>query len=448
MRLAVVLERARIDGTVRVALRQVRGLRERGHDVLVMCAEGAMLDEAAAAASRLLVEPALAEGPCAARDDRARSRVAAALADRDAVLAVAGAAFPLVVAAQPTAPVYLEILSNDLFVGDEPETVEELHRAVVEGRVLGHALEDALAHARRYGYAVDRVIFADLPVALPTRRTPVTRDNFVRPGEVLVLTAARLDDDHVGYIRPLIEAVGALREQGYPLRLVIVGDGRHGATLRRDAPPFATYMGFRDDLDQIYLAADLYVGEGSSRLEAALAGVPVVSSCAQTEPESETRAAFIYGMNQGTLHAYRPTTVVPSTPFDQAMALLLDDRSLRECVAERGYERVRTVHDVERYLSFLEKYLAGVRPAATIVTTPESIQYVRGDDVSALRDVAERARFDPRLGVIAKPDVSWPMFARVPSDCWDALADASRRTVLFGSQPPLSPLLQNGQAQP
>ncbi len=448
MRVAIVLERARIDGTVRVALREARGLRDRGHDVLVLCAEGDLVEDVAAVASRLIVEPALALGPSAARDAGARARASVALADRDAVLAVAGAAFPLAVAARVSAPVYLEILSNDLFVGDDPDVVAELHRAVVEGRVLGHALEDVLAHARRYDFAVGSVVFADLPVAEPGRRAPLPREAFVAGDELLVVTATRLDDDHLGYVRPLVRGIGALRANGYPLRLLVVGDGQHGAELRAEAPPFVTHAGFRHDLDDIYPLADVYVGEGSSRLEAALAGVPVVSSCAQTEPRFAEFASCVYGLNQGTLHAYCPSSVVPPTAFAEAIALLLDDNALRARVATRGRERVRAVHDVGRYLSFLEAYLAGDRRGSNVATAPTSVESVRGDDPFALERAAEHARANRALGVVANPPLSWRAFANLPQDCWDALADASRRAVLFGQSEPLRCTPSSSTAKP
>lgn len=434
MRIALVLERARIDGTVRVALRQVRGLRARGHDVRVLCAPGDLLDELAGAASSLVVEPVLAHGLEAASDAGLRRRAAAALADCDAVVAVAGSAFPVALAAPAGVPLYLQILSNDLFIGDDPPVVAALHRALREGRVFGHALEDVLAHAHRYSFAPGDVSISDLPVDAPEVRTPLPRAAFVADDELLVLTAARLDDDHVGYLTPLVRAVGALRARGYPLRLLVVGDGRYGARLRAEAPAYTTYAGFRRDLDDIYPVADVFVGEGSTRLEAALAGVPVVSSCAQTEPDRSDFAACIYGLNQGTLHAYRTTSVVPPSTFEAAIALLLNDDALRSRVASRGRDRVRTVHDPSRYFAFLEAYLGGARPAARVAhANPTSTERFRGNCLAALRDVAERARANPALGVVADPAVTWSAFAMLPEACWDPLADASRLAVLFGA---------------
>jgi glycosyltransferase involved in cell wall biosynthesis len=431
MRIAFVLEEARIDGTVRFVSRQVNRLVRRGHEVAVVSAPGAL--EAELSAAEVTLVNALSPGS-GEMDDSDLTRLRNACAGADLVVAAAGRAFPAAVAARPKSRIILDVLSNDLFVGDAESTVAAVRDAARAGNIVAHALTDARAHAERYGFALENVRFVPLPVERPVYDAALDRSHFATPHELLVLTAARLDDDHVAYFRPLFEGIESLRRSGYPVRLLVVGGGTHAEALARAAPPDVTFLGFRQDLDALYPLADVYVGEGSTRLEAALAGVPVISSCAQEFPELAGRALFLFGMQHGTLHTYMPSTAVVQTPFAEALELLFEHPVLRSRIAARGRERVATEHRPDVYVSFLERLAAGedLPRGARIASPPVRVLQVRAER-SAILEAARTASRDVRLAIELDRPLSWAEYAALPEDVWDSLADATRYAALHAS---------------
>ena len=135
MKIAFVLERARLDGTVRFAVRSTRMLRQRGHHVVIWCAEGSMTAELERAGARVrhansLADASRAPEPCELNEFRED------VAMCDAVVAVAGAAFPFVLAADVKPPLFLDLLSNDLFVSDAALVVDAVHEAGTLGGQL------------------------------------------------------------------------------------------------------------------------------------------------------------------------------------------------------------------------------------------------------------------------------------------------------------------------
>lgn len=433
MRIAFVLEEARIDGTIRFFARQVRRLQVRGHDVVVVCAPGVLQGEFETAHLTLIDGLSPQSRPVNAADEE---RLGTACAGVDLVVAVAGRAFPAAIAGARGARVLLDLLSNDLFVGDGPEITAAMCEAARAGNVVAHTLIDARAHAERYGFSANDVRFVALPVERIDADLPLDRALFAQPDERIVLSAARLDDDHAGYFAPLFDAISILRERKYPVRLVVVGGGKYAERLAAIAPPAVAFLGFRSDLDSLYSLADVYVGEGSSRLEAALAGVPVISSCAQEFPSLCDRALFLFGMQHGTLHAYPPSTAIPQTPFADAIALLLDDASLAKRAAERGRRRVETEHARDVYVSFLERCAAGENlPRGTPgLIPPERVANVRSEPEAIIRAV--RSAYTGRnAGIALEEELTWRSYADLPEDIWDGLADATRRVALSAGQP-------------
>jgi sugar transferase (PEP-CTERM/EpsH1 system associated) len=103
--------------------------------------------------------------------------------------------------------------------------------------------------------------------------------------EFVVGTIGRLDPvkNHPG----LIHAVRQLQKNGYPVRLVIVGDGplhEDVAACVRSAQlvPDAIQLGYRSDVDRLYRLFDLFVlnsfaeGMSNTLLEAMACGLPIV----------------------------------------------------------------------------------------------------------------------------------------------------------------------------
>jgi sugar transferase (PEP-CTERM/EpsH1 system associated) len=102
--------------------------------------------------------------------------------------------------------------------------------------------------------------------------------------EFVVGTVGRLDPvkNHHGLIR----AVKRLHDTGYPVRLVIVGDGPLCDAIQRYAEilqtPKPLLLGFRDHVERLYRTFDLFVlnsiaeGMSNTLLEAMASGLPIV----------------------------------------------------------------------------------------------------------------------------------------------------------------------------
>jgi sugar transferase (PEP-CTERM/EpsH1 system associated) len=103
--------------------------------------------------------------------------------------------------------------------------------------------------------------------------------------EFVIGTIGRLDPikNHQG----LINAVHMLTQRGYPVRLVIVGDGPLRANLEsslRKLAPQTLLLGYRPDVERFYRVFDIFVlnsfaeGMSNTLLEAMASGMPTVST--------------------------------------------------------------------------------------------------------------------------------------------------------------------------
>jgi sugar transferase (PEP-CTERM/EpsH1 system associated) len=123
----------------------------------------------------------------------------------------------------------------------------------------------------------------------PGRDGELRRELGIGDDEFVAGTIGRLDPvkNHLG----LIAAVRRLQERGYPIRLVIAGDGplRHSieSTVRESlTAPNALVLGYRPDVDRLYKVFDMFVlnslaeGMSNTLLESMASGLPIVCTAA------------------------------------------------------------------------------------------------------------------------------------------------------------------------
>ncbi|WP_326563009.1 glycosyltransferase [Micromonospora sp. NBC_01796] len=133
----------------------------------------------------------------------------------------------------------------------------------------------------------------DLEGFHPDRHNPAVRAEYAPDGEVLLVHCSRLSPEK----RPdlAIDALAALRANGVPATLVVVGDGpRRTALGHRAAGLPVHFTGFLPDRDRVaglLASADVVVAPGPvetfglAGLEALACGTPVVVNAASALPE-------------------------------------------------------------------------------------------------------------------------------------------------------------------
>ncbi|MEW6486597.1 MAG: glycosyltransferase family 4 protein [Thermodesulfobacteriota bacterium] len=165
------------------------------------------------------------------------------------------------------------------------------------------------------------------------------RELGVAPDQPLVGNIAHLAD-HKGQTY-LVDALQRVLERVPRVRCVIVGQGELEAPLKEQARRLGlgrhlVFTGFRDDVDAIMEALDLFVmsshleGLGTIVMDALLAGKPVVA----------TRTGGIPEIIQDGVHGL---LVPPRDPaaLAEAVLRLLEDGALAARLASAGQERVR-----------------------------------------------------------------------------------------------------------
>jgi glycosyltransferase involved in cell wall biosynthesis len=438
--LAFVVESMRIDGTVRSLLRQAAAVVAAGSRALIAGGAGAMDAEAAAAGIERLVLPSLGAGVDATEEERRidEDRFASAIeaARIDAVIAVAARPFPFadrVVGSR--VPVFYNPLSNDHFAWEaEADAGPRVRAAARTGRIIASSVIDARAQAERFGFDRSLVGLAYLPLDRPEivraeDRSVMRHALGCDERTFLVLTAARLDPDHAAYVAPLAHAVESLRGSGLPVALAVVGDGALMQRVRRDAPSTTSFLGLRHDLDRLYHAADVYVGEGSSKLEAARRGIPSIASGAQVEPETAHLAQFVVGPHGTSDTVLLRSNVIPQVPFAAALRMFVESPQLRSRVGRFGAERLGDRYDVEVYLTWLMRRIAGERVSMFAdAGAAETYETIDGDDFAELERAADvLARSSVPRALIARRPVAWSDYLRLDERAWLALGESARR---------------------
>jgi len=196
------------------------------------------------------------------------------------------------------------------------------------------------AHRRNYGYILENATVIPLPMSVMSEAKPVKKGARLR-----VVTVARLVPMK-GYIEGLILAVSqAIREDGSDVELLIVGEGPLLARLKWVAlrAGIARRVIFNGsvayaDLPRYYREADIFVGMGTTVLEAASHGTPVLIAESYTA-EFRTPGLFseVSGFELGE-------PIVSETPPSGAGLLrrMLKDEELRAAEGEAGRTKMRS----------------------------------------------------------------------------------------------------------
>jgi glycosyltransferase involved in cell wall biosynthesis len=168
-------------------------------------------------------------------------------------------------------------------------------------------------------------------------------------GESLVVLSAAMFRPGVKSegISMVIRCCGELYGQGYPLHLVIAGEGKEGPRLRRLAqrwlPERTRFLGQldREDMHRFYSAGDLFVFPGIREslgmvyLEAQSCGLPVVAFADGGVPEVVA--------NQVSGYLVPPSD---EAGFTAAIARMLENRGQREEMGAAASRYVRERHNL------------------------------------------------------------------------------------------------------
>ena len=439
MNIGFFSEMANVEGSAFHMVRQLRWMLANGHTPVMFSSGGSLeplLEEMGVAHVRIAsvkqnaqmtAEQACADGAALAR--------AAAHYNLEAIVTAPSWPFPLAQAAVgDLMPVYLQILSPVYSIPETPQAVEMLRRAANEGRVLANVYEDAVPHAQRFGFPMDRVRLQNLPMddasARPQRsREEVRAQLGVARDELLILSACRLDADRFPFINPLAQGVQKLRQSGRNVRLMIAGDGSRAADLRAAAPEGTTYLGVRRDMADLYAAADIYCGEGSTVMEAARAGLPVIMTCALTQPQLAGYAYAVFGVQLVDQFWWRSNAVIAPAPFETALALFVDDPQLRRRVGDAGRRMVIEQWSVDEYMRWLLELVAGKNPPSLPVEHAECVIEIEGgagDDFDRVAQVLAHLP-ERRIAVEARTAVPWDRYLAIPLEHARAMTRAARR---------------------
>lgn len=146
-----------------------------------------------------------------------------------------------------------------------------------------------------------------LPYPIEKHNENMIKDRFENSAKI-ILTCSRIDFPQKEYLLGLVSQFRLLREKFANIRLVIVGDGKDTASLREhiDSMPIdvkknielvgaASYPSLRKYIQQAYI----YVGMGTTLLDASNLGVPAILTAAyQKYPECNSPGYFYQRWNE------------------------------------------------------------------------------------------------------------------------------------------------------
>lgn len=430
---------ANVEGSAYHVVRQSRWLLENGHGV-VMFSSGGTLEpllaefgiphvrvDSVRQGAQISVETLVADS---VRIDRAVTEY-----NLDAIVTYPAWPFPIAQAAVgDRIPVLHYILSPRYLVPITPQSIPMMQQAAREGRMLGGVYDDCVPHAQAFGFDMRDVRLKNLPMddasARPTRdRSEVRHELGVAEDEVMIISACRLDADRFPFIQPMAAGVAELRSAGRKVKLFIAGAGSHEAQLRAMVPDGTTYLGVRHDMPNLYAAADIFCGEGSTVMEASRAGLPAVMSCALTQPQAAQYAYAVFGVHVVDMFYWQSNAVIAPTPFSHALVLLVDNPELRKKLGDNGRQIIIDDWSADTYMKWLIEIIKGGNPISQEVQHADFVVEIEGgasDDVPRIAaSLQQLPQF--RVGVVARNAIPWDVYLALPLDAAKALTRAARR---------------------
>lgn len=206
--------------------------------------------------------------------------------------------------------------------------------------------------SERIARSLDRLHLKAKPVVLPIQVTlPNAVEPFSFPYAQTIVTVSRLEPEkNVGLT---IDAFAIVRKTHPDVGLVIVGDGSQRKELERKVAflglaDAVQFMGGQVDVFSAYAGADIYMqtsayeGYGMALIEAALSGLPVVTTDVGVVGEVLVDGGSCLVAQQ------RPVDVAAK------LAILLDEEDLRTQIAGRAQEMAQK--HVREYSDYLERY--------------------------------------------------------------------------------------------
>jgi glycosyltransferase involved in cell wall biosynthesis/GT2 family glycosyltransferase len=418
VRILFLLEQLSPGGAEFYALRKGRYFLERGHAVSFASAGGVLERDLAGAGIPHLELPTLAQDRLSVLFEDALGdarRLARWLATQRIEVISAFPSRPFLlgyhIARDRGIPTFLECLSPTHFL---PVRQAALAREIAEaGRLYALERGDAEIHARRLGFPPDAVNLIPNPVDTsrfcPGKAWPAREALGIAPGDFVLLTACRLDEDKARYVRWLMSELPALEARtGRPIKLLIAGDGRARQALESEAgaggPRAVHFLGMVEDLETVYRAADAFVGMGTTVIEAAACGTPVVVANALSllpdEVGPDEAAVCTFGLGGSRSVGHKVDAISPG-PFSAFLEPLLVDDGLRAQVAQSGREAVLRHYALDTVMArweaaFEEAVASSPRPRARtpargpdgrrvlFVSRPDALSAVGGDTVQML----------------------------------------------------------------
>ncbi|MEK9185679.1 MAG: glycosyltransferase, partial [Patescibacteria group bacterium] len=226
--------------------------------------------------------------------------------------------------------------------------------------------------------------------------------------KITILAVARLEKE-----KDLETAIKAFKiiNRKYPnTEFVIVGDGRERKKLEKIAGKNVKFLGWRDDIYNLYTQADIYIstslfeGYGMSMVEAASVKMPMVLSNAGIAGE-----VFEDGISALVC---KPKDI---NCFTSALEKLIKDENLRLQMGESSYTAAMTsVISKETYLNRFKEMIVNTTPksdlgrsvfvrmcrfAALIIERNRVLRFILAGGTSALSQIAVLYLFTDLLGI-------------------------------------------------
>ena len=419
MTVAFFAERARLDGTITLFLRQARWFVEHG-DRVVFISGGGPLEAAFRVAGVVtyelrsvspLVEASLEQ----AERDRLVLRDIVREERIEALIATGGRPFTLAAdAVSNDCRVVYAILSNDVFAQGEG-VVSRVADAAAASAIFALTPLDARVHATKFGINPNVIRVAPLPIDAPKFSAASKREMRrarlgIAKDERLILTAARLDRDHAAYLYPLFESIAALRRVDPRVTLLVVGDGSEAESLRARTNPAIRFLGFRDDLAELHGLADVFIGEGTSMLDAAAGGTPTIATMGQADPARADEAYGLLGIHIIGFVDWRRSSLIPGAPFASALEIGFEPEAAAR-IAEAGRATLSEFHALDRVMPWYRGFYFGLSTAGMYDVPPPIVDVLRcAANEAELRKAALRLKNRPDIGLQVDADVSWRSF--------------------------------------